>query len=213
MPKFTLFFKDKAINSIIFDAGIIHIGRDESNDLTVDSLAVAPAHAAVIVNESGCLIKQLHDKFPLIVNNTETKEAQLKDKDQINIGKHYIVYSHPEAVMLHTNKLVNDELSFLNRKIADKNLDREANLQFMNGPNIGRILTLKKTLTRIGNKKAGIVVISRREEGYYISNLDHDIEKKHKVNNIPIGNKPVLLNHNDIVAVDKINMQFFLNKA
>jgi len=68
MAKLTVFFKDKAIHSGLFEHGIVHIGRDETNDLTIDSLAVAPAHAVIIIRADDCTIKQLNDEFPLIVN-------------------------------------------------------------------------------------------------------------------------------------------------
>lgn len=49
MAKFTVYFKDKPIHSGIYEAGVVHIGRDDSNELIVDSLAVAPIHAVVVI--------------------------------------------------------------------------------------------------------------------------------------------------------------------
>ena len=69
MAKFTVYFKDKAIQSKIFDSGVIHIGRDETNDIVIDNLAVATVHAVVIIKEDSCIIKQLNDDFPLFINN------------------------------------------------------------------------------------------------------------------------------------------------
>ncbi len=206
MAKFTVYFKDKAINSEIFDSGVVHIGRDETNDVTVDSLAIAPAHAAVIIKENSCIIKQLNDDFPLIINNAPTKEAVLQNNDRINIGKHSIVYSATESFAASPTRS-DKEINYLNEKLEDNIKTAEANLQIMSGPHIGRILALKKTMTRIGNSGSGVVVISRRKDGYFISALESG--NKLSVNNEALGDKSIQLKHNDVIAVDNISMQFF----
>jgi len=96
MAKFTVYFKDKPIFSNIYDAGVVHIGRDDTNELVVDSLAVAPAHAVVVIKDGECIIKQLNEKFPLLVNNQPVKQWSLQNNDVINVGKHYIVYNTTE---------------------------------------------------------------------------------------------------------------------
>ncbi len=214
MAKFTVFFKDKAINSEIFDSGVVHIGRDETNDLAVDSLAVAPAHAAVIIKDDTCVIKQLNDDFPLIINNAPTKEAVLQNNDRINIGKHSIVYSVTESVTdIAPGKLRDKDVSFLNEKLEDKLKPVEANLQVMNGPHIGRILSLKKTMTRIGNSDTGVVAISRRKDGYFIAALENSNGCPLTVNQKPLGDQSVRLSNNDIISINKVAMQFFLSNG
>ncbi len=210
MPKFTVFFKDKAINSAIFDEGVVHIGSDETNNLSVDSLAIAPAHAAVIIKESGSIIKQLNNDFPLIINNTKTKEAILQNNDQINIGKHFIVFSETESISPSVENTVQDtDVTQLNTKLQERNADPDANLQIMEGPHIGRILALKKTMTRIGNRESGVVIISKRKEGYYISALES--HQSQKVNQQPLGDQSIRLNNYDIISLEDTSMQFFLS--
>jgi pSer/pThr/pTyr-binding forkhead associated (FHA) protein len=85
MAKLTVFFKDKAIHSRFFENGIVHIGRDETNDLIIDSLAVAPAHAVIVIRDSENSIKQLNDEFPLIVNGEKIKTGTLQNNDSITI--------------------------------------------------------------------------------------------------------------------------------
>lgn len=214
MAKFTVFFKDKAINSEIFDSGVVHIGRDETNDLTVDSLAVAPAHAAVIIKDDKCIIKQLNDDFPLVINNSPAKEAVLQNNDRINIGKHYIVYSVTESIsdMAH-NKSSDKDISLLNEKLEENLKPTEANLQIMNGPHIGRILSLKKSMTRLGNNDSGIVAISKRKEGYFISTLENPNGCPLTVNKKPLGEQSIQLKNNDIISINKVSMQFFVTNG
>ena len=208
MPKFTVYFKDKAIHAGVFESGVIHIGRDETNDLVVDSLAIAPAHAVAVVKDGTCFIKQMNDKFPLQINNRLMKECNLQDNDVINIGKHYIVFNTAESMISPGDfSRVHEESALPDLPVESVKV-QEANLQVLEGEHIGRILPLKKAMTRLGHEKAGVVVIARRKEGYFISAL---LENEGlTVNNQPLDNKIVKLNHNDVVVIDKIPMQFFL---
>ncbi|MCQ8129024.1 FHA domain-containing protein [Methylomonas rivi] len=213
MAKFTLYFKDKPIYSGIYDAGVVHIGRDDSNDIVVDSLAVAPAHAVAVIKEGSCVVKQLNEKFPLLINNQATKEWSLQNNDVVNVGKHYIVYTLTESFLdaepfTPPSFSQDADVQALNRKLEQAGKPQEANLQIMDGPHIGRILPLKKAMTRLGHEGAGVVVIARRKDGYYVSALQG--HSGLAVNKQPLGDNTVLLQHNDVIEVDKTPMQFFL---
>lgn len=207
MAKFTVFFKDIAINSAIFDSGVIHIGRDETNDIAVNSLAVAPAHSAVILKYGNALIKQLNDNFPLIVNGQKLKECQLKNNDKITLGKHAIVFNTTEEVFDNHSQTVDPDVEFLNKKIKrDLNLP-EANLQIIDGKHIGRILPMNKAMTRLGRNGSGVIVIARRKDGYFISALENNMSLT--VNNEPLEDKMLRLSDNDIIVIDNTSLQFF----
>lgn len=206
MAKFTVFFKDKVIHSALFETGIVHIGRDETNDLTINSLAVAPAHAAVVIKETDVLIKQLNDDFPLIVNGDKVKECSLQNNDTLTLGKHSIIYNTTESVIapLHSPP----EVDLLNQEIAREIQMPEANLQVMNGEHIGRILPMKKAMTRLGRNGGGVAVITRRKEGYFISALESNDSLK--VNDTSVGDNTLKLNDNDIIVIESTSFQFFL---
>ena len=208
MAKFTVFFKDKAIDSVLFESGVMHIGRDESNDLTLNSLAVAPAHAAAIIKQNGCLIKQLNDDFPLIVNGEKLKECLLNNNDRITLGKYSLLYNTTESVA-EMPKLESQEVNLLNQEIEHNLNLPEANLQVMDGQHIGRILPMKKAMTRLGRNGGGIAVIARRKEGYFISSLENNSSMT--INNQPLGDKTVKLNNNDLILIDNTTLQFFQN--
>ncbi len=211
MPKLTVYFKDKPLSSDIYESGVVHIGRDETNDIAVDSLAIAPAHAAIIIKNDGSIIKQLNENFPLIVNGEQIKEAILQDNDHIHVGKHSIVYNLTESVVSeHNGKPQDKTLDILNQKLEKSAPHIEASLQIMSGPHIGRILALKKTMTRIGNPQDGIVVVARRKNGFFVSALENP--ERLEVNNEPVGEKSVQLNDNDVITINNVNMQFFHTK-
>lgn len=211
MAKLTVFFKDKAIHSGLFENGIVRIGRDETNDLTIDSLAVAPAHAVIIIRDSDCTIKQLNDEFPLIINGEKIKACNLNNNDTISLGKHDIIFNATESVESPIlNRRIDEDVKFLNQEIGNE-LQRisTANLQIMNGYNIGKILQLKNSMTRLGHDGNGVIAISKRKDGYYVSILEN--AGTITVNNEPLNDKSIKLNTNDVLVVDNTSMQFFLN--
>ncbi len=209
MAKFTVYFKDKAIQSHIFEPGVIHLGRDETNDLIIDNLSVAPTHAVVIIKENSCIIKQLNESHPLIVNNEKNKEALLQNNDKITIGKHSIVFNTAESITLPKNlNTINREIESLNEKIEVEVRIPDANFQVLDGQHIGRVLPLKKVMTRFGHSGSGVVVVSKRKNGYFISSLESGMEIT--VNKKLLAERSVFLKHNDVVVIDQTSMLFFL---
>lgn len=210
MAKLTVFFKDKAIHSGLFEHGIVHIGRDETNDLTIDSLAVAPAHAVIIIRDDDYTIKQLNDGFPLIINGKKIKACHLNNNDAISMGKHDIIFNTTEHIEAQAfNSLIDENVKSLNEEIESELQIPGANLQIMTGSNIGKILQLKKSMTRLGHDGNGIIAISKRKEGYFVSVLENS--GTITVNNEPLNDKSLKLKTNDVLVVDNTSLQFFLN--
>lgn len=209
MAKLTVFFKYKAIDSYLFDNRVVHIGRDETNDVAIDSLAVAPAHAAIIIRDDVSTIKQLNENFPLIVNGQKVKECTLNDRDTITIGKHDIVFNATDP----TEQQQPQELVFEEGKPLHNEADSEhiplASFQVMSGNNIGKVLALKKAMTRLGSSGSGVVAIAKRKDGYFISALEN--VGKITVNNMPLDNNYLKLNPNDIVVINNVALQFFMH--
>lgn len=215
MAKLTVYFKYKAIDSYIFENGVIHIGRDETNNIVIDSLAVAPAHAAIVIRDDSCTIKQLNESFPLIINGQRIKECQLNNNDTITIGKHDVVYNTTESVV-EANEDSHEvvESVIYGRESFDYDAEHNAHLpaaslQVMNGQNIGKVLTLKKAMTRLGSNGNGVVVITKRKDGYFVSALENI--GKLEVNNKPIENSYVKLNNNDMLTINQVSLQFFFS--
>lgn len=210
MAKFTVFFQDKPVHSCQFESGVVHIGRDDSNDIVLDSLAVAPAHAAIVIREDNTVIKRLNDGFPLKVNNDERKECTLDNGDKITIGKHSILYSSNEGNSLNQQKPAS---TVPPTDSADQEFESLVNLsaaglQIMEGEHIGRIIPLKNAMTRLGKGGSGLAIISKRNDGFFLSPLvsDHSMTINHE----PVKEAAVKLNNDDLVVVDAIPMKFFI---
>lgn len=213
MAKFTVYFKYKAIDSYLFDSGVIHIGRDETNNIVIDSLAVAPAHAAVIVREDKSSIKQLNDDYPLVINGQKIKECELHDGDTITIGKHDIVFNSSEPKN-HAHEFENAlgyggaEAESVIHDVDHEGHISVASLQVMNGQNIGKVLSLKKAMTRLGSNGSGVVAIAKRKDGYFVSALEN--VGIIAVNNVPIENHYIKLNNNDVLTINNVSLLFFV---
>ena len=205
MAKLTVYFKNNVVHSYQLEADrVTHVGRDETNDLIIDSSAFAPAHAAVIIRGDMCVIKQLNDDFPLIINGKKTKMANLHQGDTITVGQHDIVYGG------HETNSADAKQAPANRKIIRNSyIPHVANYQVISGSNIGKIFQLKIPMMMLGEPGSGIVVVSKRKDGFFASVL----EKTNNItlNNEPLGNKTVMLNHNDVLTIgNSMTVQFYL---
>lgn len=63
-------------------------------------------------------------------------------------------------------------------------------------------------MTRLGRNGTGIIIITRRKEGFYVSTLEPD--DSIKINDSPLGSQTILLKDNDVILIDSLPMQFFL---
>lgn len=212
MIRLTVFFKYKMIHSKSFENGIVYIGRNETNDLAIDSLAVAPIHAAIVTRDDGSsTITQLNDNFPLIINDEKIKECNLINNDMITIGKHNIIYNNTDSSDLNQQlqRLNNKDIKPLDQKIGAEPSMPAASLQVMDGENIGKLFPLKKAMTQLGNKGSGVVVISKRKDGYFISVLEN--AGNITLNKVLLNDSIAKLNQNDVVVINNTSLQFFQN--
>lgn len=196
MNQLTVYFKNKIVNSISLEKDkAIHIGSDDTNDLVIDSSDIAPAHAAVILRATDCAIKQLNEHFPLVVNGKPTRITVLQDGDTIAAGQHSIVYSTD-------HQPIKSKLAQLNH------IPHVANYQVIGGTNLGKMFHLKTPMTLLGEQGSGVVVISKRKDGYFASVLEN--AEHITLNKQPLTDKAVKLNHDDVLVIGHLTVQFCL---
>jgi hypothetical protein len=87
--------------------------------------------------------------------------------------------------------------------------DSHASLQVIRGLSIGKIIPLKKALMRFGHNGAGIIVITKRKDGYHVTSLENI--GIITLNSKPMANNSFKLHHGDVLVVDNTTMQFFLS--
>jgi predicted component of type VI protein secretion system len=211
MPKLTLSFKGHVIDVFHLEKAVTSIGREESCDIHIDSLAIAPQQALIRqLHGDGYLVTSIDDEFPVLVNHDKTDSQALKHGDVIQIGKHTLNFS--EDVMelgadLSTDLRQNSE-SQEDADLPDSDLSPGGMLQIMNGENFGRIIPLKRNMTRIGHSGGECAMVSKRDDGFFLSFLEGSHPPK--VNRQVIGDESYRLKEGDIIEVGGTQMQFHL---
>lgn len=81
------------------------IGRQATNDIVIDNLAVSLLHAKIESIGDEFLLIDLHSENGSFVNEQRIKAHWLTDGDAITIGKHTLVFSNPR------NKNLPDKMS------------------------------------------------------------------------------------------------------
>ena len=208
MPKLTLSFKGRPLEVFHIDIGQTLIGRDEDCEICIDSLAIAPFHAQVDLDQTGCRIQRLHEDFAIQVNRNPTDSDELHHGDVIQLGKHTLTYSE-DAIELAGELAPKTTSEDEEEEVTEiSSAPNKGMLQIMNGENFGRIIPLNRNMTRIGRVGGNCAMISKRDSGYYISHLEGHTSPM--VNNKPIGDASLQLNDGDVIEVGVTQMQFHI---
>lgn len=207
MPKLTLSFKGRLIDVFHIQEGKTLIGRDPDCEITIDSLAIAPINASLMLENHTCYLEKLDEDFPILINHKDETAANLRHGDIIQVGKHTLSFSE-DAIDLGAATLQQETEpdSDMEETEAATEDSSKGMLQIMSGNNFGRIISLNRNMTRIGKAGGNCAMIARRDSGYYISYLEGPSTPV--VNKNPIGEKTQLLADEDIIEVGSTQMQF-----
>ncbi len=93
MLKITLSLGDKRLAAFESDNEEISIGRNASNDIKIDNLAVSGQHAQVRKVLNTYLIEDLGSTNGTYVNEKQIERYELLDGDRVTIGKHCLQFS------------------------------------------------------------------------------------------------------------------------
>lgn len=83
-----------------------------------------------------------------------------------------------------------------------------ANFQVINGVNIGKLFPLKIPMTIIGETDNGVLMISKRKDGFFVSILENAANIT--INQQALGNHAIKLNHNDVLTIGGETLRFYL---
>ncbi|MDR1854078.1 MAG: FHA domain-containing protein [Azoarcus sp.] len=81
-------------------------------------------------------------------------------------------------------------------------------IQVLNGVNTGQELELSKSVTTLGKPGQQVAVITRREQGYFITHVEGEAHPQ--VNGAEIDVQAHRLNDHDIIEIAGVKMEFFL---
>ena len=100
MSKLVLFLADGTTLDVPLKRERMTIGRRADNDICLPNLAVSGEHAAVVTILADSFLEDLGSTNGTLVNGTPIAKHFLRDGDQIDIGRHMLVYVADESVQL-----------------------------------------------------------------------------------------------------------------
>lgn len=214
MSKLTLSFKGKILKVYPVLNGTMVIGSDPGCTVLIDSLAVQPRHAEVTTANNQTTIRDLGTPDGTFINQAKLEGPHvLKDGELIRVGKHTLSYTYEEMpdrpeVSAATTTTTTSQPVIDEEPVIKKVDNRQGWLQIMSGQNLGKTMSLNRAMTNLGKPGMSMVVISKRNDGYFISQLEG--EHPSTVQNQPIGDKPLKLTDGDLIQIGNVKMQFYL---
>ncbi len=209
MARLTLSFKNKVLKVYQVSPGEMVIGSDPACQIHIDSLALQPHHASIVTEHRKSVIRDLDTPDGTVVGNQKiTEPHRLKHDEQIRIGKHTLLYTTEPADELDEEALPGIARDDSSGKPTPK-APKHAWLQLLNGANVGKTISLTRNMTNIGKAGVQTAVITRRDEGYFLSHLEG--ERPPHVDGRSIGDKSWKLEDGNIIQLGNVKMQFTLS--
>ena len=212
MSKLTLSFKGKVLKIFPVLKGTMTVGSDPSCTILIDSLAIQPQHAQIDTVENDSVIRDLGTEDGTFIGATKLESMHpLKDGDVIRVGKHTLTYSYSEDITTETDAIVENITAAVEEEAPiqmDAKEKTQGWLQIMSGSNLGKTMSLNKAMTNLGKPGISTAVIAKRQDGYFISQLEgnHPLLIKNK----ELGSSTLQLTDGDTIQIGNIKMQFYL---
>ena len=111
MAKLILKFKDAKIREVPITKPSMTIGRMERNDIMIKNMAVSRQHARIIINKDRFIIEDLDSMNGIFVNEKKVKQCILKDKDEILVGKHTLIFVNEDCALIEIKKEIDIPLA------------------------------------------------------------------------------------------------------
>jgi predicted component of type VI protein secretion system len=102
MSKLVLHLEDGTTLDIPLDHERITIGRRGDNDVCLPNLAVSGEHAAVVTILADSFLEDLGSTNGTLVNGNPIVKHFLRDRDEIDIGRHKFVYCTDENEVINS---------------------------------------------------------------------------------------------------------------
>ena len=165
---------------VLVDGDVIEIGRHQFQYVKHGTASISPPVAVSTANVAGStpLEKTAHTQPPSL--------------------KSLIQMSRP----MRSEPAPRSELP-----VAKKSETSGAKLHILNGANSGQVLALTKSLTTLGKPGVQVVVITKRDSGYFLSHIEGE---QAKVNDHPVTTPSYSLNNKDVLEISGIKMEFTL---
>lgn len=212
MSTLTLSFKGKVLKVFPSLDGSMTLGSDPGCEIHIDSLALSPQHTQIDTQNNQSSIRDLNTEQGTFVGNAKVAGTQtLKDGDVIRVGKHTLKYTFSEETSVTKNSLtenLSEDAPIQMQAQREEQEKTQGWLQIMNGANLGKTMSLNKSMTNLGKPGISTAVITKRQQGYFISQLEG--EHPLLIKDQELGEKSLQLIDGDTIQIGNIKMQFYL---
>ena len=204
MSNVTLSFKGKQLGIIQLQQGEMVIGSASESDIHIDSLALEPRHAVIETHGSQSVVRDLGSETGTLVNGQRIEQHPLADQDEILVGKFTLAFNYSDID--YDTESASGQKSAAATGAAGAS--GSAWIQFLSGPNIGKIVRLRKQDLQLGKSGLHTAVITWSGDGYAVTHLEG--EPPTLVNDEPVGDTPHLLANGDTIQIRNIKIAFSL---
>jgi hypothetical protein len=202
----------------------ISIGRDTANQIVVDDPAVSREHAAVLPVGNDHILEDLGSSNGTQVNGVRVARRILQHGDVIELGAfglRYLGTRTAAEIDLDRTMLVEglgdrrDEFRAqatqfsVPRTRAQRTSFPRGRALVTAGRRAGISLALDRVVAMFGRPGAGLAVLARRPQGYFLSHAEG--RRPPRVNGEALGREARLLRHGDVVEVADERFEFALD--
>jgi pSer/pThr/pTyr-binding forkhead associated (FHA) protein len=111
MAKLILKFKDATLQEIPMTKSTLTIGRVGKNDIKIENLAVSRQHAKIVRDGDRYIIEDLNSLNGTFINEKRVMKGILRNKDEILVGKHTLVFIDEEEKPIEMRKDIDISLA------------------------------------------------------------------------------------------------------
>ncbi|MFC6521952.1 FHA domain-containing protein [Undibacterium arcticum] len=200
----------KVLQELALGHGRISIGRRPNNDIVLDNLAISGEHAVIVTVAHDSVLEDLHSTNGTLVNGQPVKKHFLQNNDVIELAKYRIKYLSELSELQHEQAVQQVDAAVPGAD-AMPATGLLATITVLNGASAGKQLVLSKVLTTLGRAGVQVAVISRRQQGYFLSHVEG--ASTPLVNGQSIGTQTESLADGDVIELSGTTMQFSVKDA
>jgi hypothetical protein len=210
----------------------ITFGRHRHNDVVLNHPAVSGEHGVITTILDDSFLEDLNSTNGTFVNGHRIGKHFLQHKDVIKMAKYHLEFlqdgirplaaaaaasSAPAAAPASARAAspgasgtpvdqAGAGTASVEAPVATPTPSPAGRIELLNGPNVGKSLTLSKPATSLGRPGVQVVVISRLAQGYTATHVEGDLPPL--LNDIPLSRAPKQLSDGDVLDLGGTRMCF-----
>jgi len=197
----------------------VTIGRAPDNDIVADDPAVAESHATISVVGNDYILEG-HLEPGIAVNGETVARRILQHGDVVELGVYSLKYVDSKAsseIDLERTMLIPGLRSVLGKgeKTQDMRVPSartsktrfpEGRVEWIAGPQRGSVHVLDRVIATFGSPQAGVIVITRRPHGYFVTHVEGPSSAR--IDGVEIGREPRPLVTGDVIEIAGDKLRF-----